>query len=284
MRESQYLYFEGLDGPLYLLGCESLIDYFQVLFPDWDYQFGSQHENPIISIIFDNGIYRLSTSWQDEVKSYTDKVDVLCSLVAKLAKASSFSDLETLYLHAASVVINGRLVVFPSKYRAGKSFLTTCLTAAGCTYFGDDVFPLTLDHCQGRSQGVAPRLRLPLPITTDSESKRFIEEYTAIRGKRYAYLDFDRQLRVARNDKLDIGAFVLLERQEGIDAQLEELPAATIFQQLIKQNFAREVDGSRILSTLSQAISQAQCLKSYPKIVLFKISKRRKYELKVKTF
>ena len=66
---------------------------------------------------------------------------------------------------------------------------------------------------------------------------------------------------MARNDLIDIGAFVLLERQEGSHAQLEELPVATVFQQLIKQNFAREVDGARILSTLTQAVSNAQCIK-----------------------
>lgn len=261
MQDSLYLYFDGLKHPLRLTGCEHLTQYFSILFPGQDYLPGKQDDDPVISIRFDQGKYHLSTSWIEEVASYADKVDALCDLIAKLAVARSFNDLEALYLHAASVVINGRLVVFPSQYRAGKSFLTTCLVAEGHLYLGDDVVPLTLDTCKGRSAGFAPRLRLPLPTTTDEKSKRFIESHTALAGERYAYLDVDPELRAARNDLFDIGAFVLLERQEGVHAQLEELPVASVFQQLVKQNFAREVEGSRVLSTLTRAVSNAQCIK-----------------------
>ena len=261
MRDSLYLYFDGLEHPLQLTGYEDLTDYFPMLFPERDYREGGPDDVPIISIQLDDGEYHLSTSWLDKTASYTDKVDVLCDLIAKLAVARSFTDLETLYLHAASVVINGRAVVFPSQARAGKSFLTACLIAEGHRYVGDDVFPLALDSCKGHSAGFSPRLRLPLPDTTDEKSKRFIESHMALAGKRYAYMDLGQELNVARNDSLDIGAFVLLERQEDIVAQLEELPVATVFQQLIKQNFAREIDGARILSTLTQAVSNAQCIK-----------------------
>ena len=261
MRDSLYLYFDGLEHPLKLIGCEPLTQYFSILFPDWRYSLGKHDDNPVISIRFDRGGYHLSMSWEEEVTRYTDKADILCALIAALALANSFNDLEALHLHAASVVINGRLVVFPSQARAGKSFLTACLVAEGFLYSGDDVLPLTLGNAKGRSAGFAPRLRLPLPVTTDEKSKRFIESHIAIQGKRYAYLNLGKELRLARNDLLDIGAFVLLERREGIEAQVEVLPATVIFQQLIKQNFAREVEGSLILSTLSKAISQAQCIK-----------------------
>jgi len=263
MRDSLYLYFDGLEHPLRLTGSEHLTQYFSILFPEWVYRLGQQDDNPIISIKFESGVYHHSTSWREEEKCYTDKADVLCALIADLALANSLNDLEALHLHAASVVINGRLLVFPSQYRAGKSFLTACLAAEGHLYSGDDVLPLTLDDCKGRPPGFAPRLRLPLPTTTDEKSKSFIENHIAIKGKRYAYLSLGKELRVARNELLDIGAFVLLERQDGIDAKIEELPATVVFQQLIKQNFAREVDGSLILSTLSKAISQAQCIKLY---------------------
>jgi len=261
MQNSLYQYFDGLEHPIRLTGCEDLIDDFPLLFPERDYHEGKPDDNPIISIQLDAGEYQLSTSWLDKTVSYTDKVDVLCDLIAKLAVARSFTDLETLYLHAAAVVINGRAVVFPSQYRAGKSFLTVCLIAEGHRYVGDDVFPLALNSGKGHAAGFSPRLRLPLPDTTDEKSKHFIESHTALTGKRYAYLNLDKKSNIARNDALDIGAFVLLEREEGTQAQLEELPVATVFQQLIKQNFAREIDGARILSTLTQAVSNAQCVK-----------------------
>ena len=261
MRDSLYLYFDGLEHSVRLTGCDHLTQEFSILFPEQDYRPGKQDDNPLISIRFDADIYHFSTYWKDEVNRYTDEVDVLCDLIAQLALARSFNDLEALYLHAAAVVINGRLVVFPSQFRAGKSFLTACLVAEGHLYVGDDVIPLTLDTCKGRSPGFAPRLRIPLPTTTDEKSKCFIESHTALAGKRYVYLNLEKELRVACDDLINIGAFVLLEREDGIQAQLEELPVATVFQQLIKQNFARNVDASRILSTLTQAVSNAQCIK-----------------------
>ena len=261
MQDSLYLYFDGLAHPVRLTGCADLTDDFPTLFPYRDYREGKQDDNPVISIEFDGGEYHLSTSWLDKTVNYTDKVDVLCDIIAKLAVARSFTDLETLYLHAAAVEINGRAVVFPSQYRAGKSFLTACLLAEGHRYIGDDIAPLALDSCKVHSLGFSPRLRLPIPDTTDETSRHFIEHHTALAGKRYAYLDLEQELRIDRSESLDIGAFVLLEREEGVQAQLEELPVATVFQQLIKQNFAREVDGSRILSTLTQAVSNAQCIK-----------------------
>jgi len=263
MNEPVYLYFEGLNHPLCFIDCEHLTESFSILFPEWDYSVGEHRDTPIISIKFESNEYRLSRSWSNEIKTYTDKIDILCELVAQILLAKSFSDSEALYLHAASVVINGRAIVFPSQFRAGKSLLTACLTAAGCKYFCDDVFPLTIGECKGKPLSVAPRLRLPLPDTIDLECKNSIESHMKLRGKRYAYLELEKELRVTKDILFDVGAFVLLERREGRDAEIEELPAAVIFQQLIKQNFAREIDASLILLTLSQAISQAQCLKIY---------------------
>lgn len=261
MQDNLYLYFDGLEHPLRLTGCEHLTLYFPILFIEQDYRPGKQDDAPVISIRYDGDAYHISNSWQEESTRYTDKVDVLCDLIAQLALARSFTDLEALYLHAAGVVINGRLVVFPSQFRAGKSFLTACLVAAGHHYLSDDIVPLTLDTCKGRAPGFALRLRLPIPDTTDEKSRTFIENHMELAGKRYAYLNLEPELRVSRKNLINIGAFVLLEREEGAQAELEVLSVATVFRQLIKQNFAREVDGARILATLTQAVSNAQCIK-----------------------
>lgn len=261
MQDSLYLYFDDLLQPVHLTGCADLIDDFPVLFPHRDYREGKQDDSPIISIQFDGGEYHLSSSRAGKTATYIDKVDVFCDLIARLAVARSYTDLEALYLHAAAVEINGRAVVFPSQYRAGKSFLTACFLAEGHHYVGDDIVPMELGSAKVHTPGFSPRLRLPLPDTTDKKSRDFIECHTAVIGERYGYLNIEPELRMTRNESLDIGAFVLLKHEKGIKAQLESLPVATVFQQLIKQNFAREVDSSLILSTLTQAVSNAQCFK-----------------------
>ena len=116
MRDILYLYFDGLEHPLRLTGCSDLINDFPAVFPNRDYREGKEHDHPLISIHLDGSGYHISISWSDKAESYTDKVDVLCDLIAKLAIARSFSDLEALYLHAAAVEINGRAVVFPSQF------------------------------------------------------------------------------------------------------------------------------------------------------------------------
>lgn len=261
MPNSTYLYCKDLPQPLRLTKCGALAQHFPILFQGWHFVPGQRHDNPAISIEFAKGRYRVATAWQDEVNSYQDPVDTLCALSAKLSKACSFSDLDTLYLHAAAVEINGRLVAFPNRYRAGKSFLSVCLAAAGHKFFCDDVLPLTLDSCQGRSAGFAPRLRLPLPPTTDSQSQQFIESCLAIKGQRYAYLNLSENVRHPYGSLVDLGAYVILERKEGITPSLEEVSTATILKQLIWQNFARDIDGSRILSALTKSLSQVRCLR-----------------------
>lgn len=261
MQDSLYYYFDGLEHSVLLTGCEHLTADFPIIFPRQDYRPGKTDADPLITIQFDGEAYHFSTSWLEQDKRYTDKVDTLCDLVSKLTYARSFYDQQALYLHAAGVEMNGRLVVFPSQFRAGKSFLTACLVAAGHRYLSDDVVPISLDNGKARSPGFAPRLRLPLPDTTDEKSKQFIDSHMTLAGKRYAYLELEEDLWLKRDELIDIGAFVLLEREEGVKAELEELPVATVFGQLIKQNFAREIDGARILATLTQAVSNARCVK-----------------------
>lgn len=266
MQDVLFYQFDGLEQPVQLSGCSHLTKHFPILFPEQDYQRVDAGQNlqadaPLIHITFKDDSYSLTTAGMEETNLYKDKVDVLCDLIAQLALARSHHDLEALYLHAAGVVMNGKLVVFPSQFRAGKSFLTACLVAQGYPYLGDDIVPMTLDTCQACSPGFAPRLRIPLPTTTDKESKDFIDKHIALAGKRYAYLALEDKIRIKKNNRVDIGAFVLLEREEGTSARLEELPVAEVFKQLVKQNFAREVDGARILATLTQAVSSAQCFK-----------------------
>lgn len=261
MSETLDLYFNNLQHSVQLTGCSHLLEFLPIVFPGQEFHQGQADQSPLITIQFHDGVYHFSTAWSEETKHYPDMVDALCDLVAKLTYARSFYDRQSLYLHAAGVVMNGRLLIFPSQYRAGKSFLTTALVAAGHRYLSDDVVPIDLATGKGHAPDIALRLRLPLPDSTDEPTRDFIEQHMAIAGKRYAYLNLDEGMKVGHDEMVDIGAFVLLERVEGAPAQLEELPVATVFQQLIKQNFAREIDANLILATLTQALSRAQCYK-----------------------
>lgn len=104
-------------------------------------------------------------------------------------------------------------------------------------------------------------LRLPLPANIDLASSAFIESHAILRGTRYLYLNLSDRNRHNLGARVPVGAFVLLERQDGAAPDIEVVSAAEILRQSIWQNFAREVDAPRILGGLSQVVSQARCMR-----------------------
>lgn len=261
MSNDQYFKIEKIPGTVSLKGCKHLNKYLPLILPGWDVVPAEADSDSIISVDFQDGEYCLNTAWQEKSQCYTEEVEIVCALVAKLAKALAMHDLESLYLHAGAVEFNGRLIAFPNKYRAGKSFLSVCLAAAGYKLFCDDVLPIGLDDLCGIAPGVAPMLRLPLPASIDLASSDFIESNIVLRGKRYLYLNPGDQYMHARGSRLPIGAIVLLDRQDGVEPKIEPVSAAEILRQSIWQNFAREVDAPRILGGLTQIVSHAECMR-----------------------
>lgn len=254
--EARYLRFDGMSQAVELCGCDALLPHLALVFPGWKIEFlDACDENPILSLSHDAQTYSLQGYWIDEPLVRHDEVDALCALVAELMRAYVRQDERLLCLHAAAADFNGRLVVFPSRYRAGKSVLSACLAAAGTRLFCDDILPLNLHDANASCPGLAPRLRLPLPGNLRYESRNFIESRTRLSGRHYSYLDLDSTSMATRNEQMPIGAFVLLERQEGVEANLESLDEAEVLAQVVWQNFAREAPAPSILSALNRLVA-----------------------------
>ncbi len=261
MASRQFFNVASIPKPISLTGCQHLNKYLPLVFPGWEFIPVEPDSEAVVSVDFQGGQYYLRTAWQKETQSCTEEVEIICALVAKLAKAQALSDLDSLYLHAGAVEFNGRLVVFPNRYRAGKSFLSVCLAAVGYKLFCDDVLPIGLDNFTGVAPGIAPMLRLPLPVSIDLASSEFIESHTVLRGRRYLYVNPGDCHMHTLGARVPVGAIVLLNRQDGASARIETVSAAEILRQTIWQNFAREVDAPRILGGLSQIVSQVECVR-----------------------
>ena len=260
MAKPVYVHFEDLSRPLQLSNCSELIDRFALIFPGWkiDTQ-SSSEQTPVISIDLDKaGNYRLETEWLKETASYRDEVDTLCALVAKVVKARTLEDMNLLCLHGAAVEIDGALIIFPNKYRAGKSVLATCLAAAGYRVYSDDVLPISVDSGEGIAPSIAPRLRTPYPGNLDPQTRKFIESRVALEGDRYHYLDLTPDLLAPRGSRAPIGSFVFLEREEGVSPELRPISESDVLRQVVWQNFAREVDAPSILGRLGHVVSKAR--------------------------
>lgn len=260
MTDSVYVKFGNLSRPLLLNDCRQLVEHLPLILPGWKFDVGAASEQtPIISISLDRqGKYTLKAEWLDEPTSYRDEVDTICALVAKLIKARTLEDMDLLCLHGAAVEIEGRLIIFPNKYRAGKSVLSACMAAAGYRVFSDDVLPISLADGQGIAPAIAPRLRYPYPENLNPQTSRFIEARAALKGERYHYLDLRPELLAGYGSKAPIGAFVFLERAEGAETELQPIAESEVLRQVVWQNFAREVYAPSILSRLGQVVTEAQ--------------------------
>ena len=142
-------------------------------------------------------------------------------------------------------------MVYPSKYRAGKSVLSACIAAADIPLFCDDVLPISIVEGHDIAPDLAPRLRIPMPDNLRPKSRKFIQSSTGLEGNQYLYLDLDNDHLAARGSQAPVGAFILLEREEGVPLSLEAVSEAEVLHQVVWQNFARDAEAPRILEQLS---------------------------------
>ena len=253
---SRYLQFADMRQPVCLRDCDELLPDLPLVFPGWDIDsIQPDQPDPVLTLYRSGEKYRLKGFWLDEPLVRRDSVDALCALVAEVMRAYVRQDDSMLCLHGAAAEFGGRLIVFPSAYRAGKSVLSACLAAACVRLFCDDILPLDLHDSRGIAPGLAPRLRIPLPENLGRDSREFIEAKICLQGERYAYLDLDEDRLAARGERSPVGAFVLLERQAGAAAELEAISEAEVLKQVVWQNFAREAEAPVILDVLSRLVA-----------------------------
>ena len=260
MTDSVYVSFEDLSRPLLLRNCSTLLEHFPLIFPGWKISTSeSSALEPVIRIERDSkGIFGVSAEWLDKTAEYEDEVDTLCALIARVVKARTLEDTSLLCLHGAAVEVGGKLIIFPNRYRAGKSVLAVCMAAAGFRVYSDDILPISLDSGEGIAPSIAPRLRFPYPENLEHRSRQFIESRAALKGKRYHYLDLAPDRLAPRNSRASIGAFVFLERTDGVRADLQPISEAEVLRQVLWQNFAREADAPSTLGRLGQLVNRAQ--------------------------
>lgn len=186
----------------------------------------------------------------------TTAVSAACSVIVDVVKGYIDEYPSRLCLHCGSVALAGRLVIFPSEYRAGKSTLVARLAAGGHQVFGDDVLPLSDDDELGLALGLAPRLRLPLPRKASRAFRRFIAKHAGPGDGYYQYLDLPDGRLAQRGSTLPLGAAVLLDRQADGAASLGRASRSAALQALITRNFARTASAGDLLDRLHRVMDR----------------------------
>lgn len=212
-----------------------------------------------IRVTPDGNAYWLEAPWLDEKLRYNDAVNLACGLAVQVNHAMLLDRPNLICLHGAGIEIDGRLVVFPNAYRAGKSLLTASLAAAGARVFSDDILPIDRNSRQGIAIGVSPRLRLPLPRTLGERSRRFIEGRSGGKNAQYLYVELEERLQAPFGEQSPFAGFVLLERRDGAPATLEPVSDGETLKQLVLRNFARQIPAAASLDFLHGLVASSAC-------------------------
>lgn len=253
--------FRGLKAPLRLVEAEALLPLLSETLPGWLHGAlpADPDAQPFYTITGHPESDRLFCEPHvgDRPARSMNAVDAICDAIAELAVALPAEDDRVLCLHAAGVVLAGRVVVFPNVRRAGKSTLSAALAWAGHQVFSDDVLPVAFPGGQVamvESMGVAPRLRLPLPDSLPQGFRDWAASVAGPQNRRYRYLTLPDA--PTRGDSLPLGAFVLLDRQEDpCPVRLDPVPTDAAMDALLHQNFTRDRHSGDILDVMAATLA-----------------------------
>jgi len=254
MQNQHYLHLETLDAPVRLQVDSAFLAALPAVFARWPFTLSDTPAHPSFADIrqHDTG-FTLDSPFLEKPLTYRDPTNMLCALVVEIAWQRLRQDTRLLCLHGAAVEYAGRLVIFPSTARAGKSVLSTALSAQGRRLFTDDFLPLRIGdkgRIEGVANGISARVRLPLPKQIGRKARRYINTCKGIENAQYRYVTPKAGELASVNTRAPLGAMVFLERNAGMRPSLEPVDQADALKSLIKQNFSRAVNAGAILNML----------------------------------
>ena len=263
----RYIRFGPLTSPIRFDGCDQLIAAIRSIFPSWNIREIPAHEasSPAIKFKKRDGRYFWQSrhfppppEWERR-KRYFNIKDTAADFHFVFFDWFMSEQPEAFQIHSAAVEIGGKLVVFPSAKRAGKSSLTAALARRGHRVFCDDVLILDLKHYEALSLGIMPRLRVPLPNNMSSEERDFISRHTGLSSKSSIYLKIVEPMMADYGSRATIDAIVMLDRHEQqTEAGLRPAGQANTLARLITQNSAGEHSPTLIFDTLLDIVRNVE--------------------------
>jgi hypothetical protein len=250
------LKFDGLNAPLRVVEPDVVRPLLDLVMGGWPFS-AVPCDNPKAKPAFATICPRDAKKWRLEAPlavqpvAEHDPVNAICDLVVEMSWERLRSRPDLLCLHAAALTFDDRLVIFPNARRAGKSLLSATLAERGHDVFSDDFVPLQVTPqtgaISGIANGIAPRLRVPLPDNLSTGMHSWIMDRIAVRNKQYGYLtgiDLPQSGTVA-----PVGAIVVLEGNPSLTepASLTPVTQEEAMASLVTQNFGRQVHAGAIL-------------------------------------
>lgn len=258
--EQKHLVLEGLAQSIALSVDDRFIEALDFVFTNWPFEILDNSEDiSFLSVEYRDEQYQLSSEHLDKPLFWGDPLNAICEMIVEIAWALLRQEPSVLCLHGAAIEFNGRLVVFPATRRAGKSTLSVALAAAGHKIFTDDFLPVKLSEDQillGLSNGISPRLRLPVPESFGERANVYVENRSFIANRQYRYVTPQEGEVATFGEAAPLGALVYLQREDFADACIEPISKTEALRDLIVQNFSRAINAEGILRLLDFAASE----------------------------
>ena len=260
--KTEFRQFEGLANPVRIDAPDVVLPLMSPVFGGWPHPETKPAGTPFASLspVGDGKAWRLAAPRAEKPEAYHKPVNAICDLIVEMSWERLRSRPDLLCLHAAAVAFQGRLVIFPNQRRAGKSLLTATLARHGHAVFTDDFVPLAVDAetgvISGVANGIAPRLRLPLPDNLSPDHNDWIMRHITTQNRQYGYLT---QIDLPQSgSEMPVGAMVLLDRDMDLEGppQLTPVAADEALDAIVRQNFGRQVHAGAILA-ITKAIATA---------------------------
>jgi hypothetical protein len=260
-----HVLFEGLSRAVtFADGSASLLDRVAELARGWPYRALDPRDPDVtdaaIVVRRENGCFRIDAPWLPQPVIERSALRAAANLAVDLIEAYLADRPSALGIHCGAAAFGGRLVLFPSRARAGKSTLMVRLAAGGVPVFTDDVLVLCNGDHDGLSLGMLPRLRLPTPVRAGAPFKSFVRICRGPGDRDYRYVSMPASVAPRHGRTAPVGAVVLLERTQQGPAELRPVSRGDGLQELIAQNLSESVRSPDAVQRLMRLVQGVPCL------------------------
>ncbi len=253
------LAFEGLKGPVELVGCDGLAEDIARVTGDWPFrEIADSTEEPVITIELAGVKYFRDSPWLKKAAVFRDPVNAVCDFLVDLVKAYIADQPGMLCLHCAAVEFGDGLVVFANTYNTGKTLLVVELAAAGMRVFADDVMPLRAADNHGIGLCLMPRLRRPLPDDASQRFNAFLGPRRGATSKRFLYVNLRPGEIAPFGVSAPIRGVVVLDRNDERKPGMKPLRESDTLRALVPRNFARDEPALEIFDRLHNVVGAAK--------------------------
>lgn len=215
--------------------------------------------DPLTCITREGTAYVASSVYLDAPMTGLPAASAVCGVLADLSEAVFDQWPDAIALHAGAAEICGRVVAFTGPARAGKSTLMARLTAeTDMTVYCDDVLPV-MPGGEALALGLAPRLRLPLPIGASEQFRQHVAAFAGIADDKYAYLPAPTV--ASHGTRGVLGAMVILDRRAHGPAQFHAVEATETAAHLLARDMQEPADAAAHLARVTALAESVPCLR-----------------------